>query len=179
MRTYLLTAPGWLVGLSSGLILGTGFAAVTRYADPRASWLAAAIVGVVVGVLSGAALAFAACRQRRELRVAAGDLPPAQLLDAYRAAVRGPVPVDPQIRAAAARVARRRIETARQTRILTVAAAILLAVGAVLNTLTGKYGLAVWLACAALANGAVVYEIKRLRRRLERLSAEDAANQGI
>jgi uncharacterized membrane protein YraQ (UPF0718 family) len=170
MRTYLLTAPRWAVGLYSGLFFGIGIAVVTRSFDQPTSWLVAAVTGVVTGVLIGAVMAFTIGVQRRDLRAAAGDLPAAQLLDAYRAAVRGPIPADPQVRAAAARVAQRLIHAVRQTWILSSALAILLVVGAVMNTTTGEYGLAAMLAAAALANATEVYQLKRLRRRVERLS---------
>jgi hypothetical protein len=36
MRTYLLTGPRWVVGLSSGLVFGIGMAAVTRFTSAHA-----------------------------------------------------------------------------------------------------------------------------------------------
>jgi hypothetical protein len=178
MRTYLLTIPSWVVGLSSGLIFGAAFAVVTRFtAPPPVSWPTPAIAGVIAGVLFGGTLAYASRRQQRDLRAVAGDLPPAQQLDAYRAAVSGQIPAHPQTRAAAARIAQRRIEELRQFRILSVIVAALLTLGAVLNLTAGDYILAAFLLASALANGAQLYQLKRVRRQLQRLSAEGAADQ--
>ncbi|MFI7067948.1 hypothetical protein ACIBL3_43620 [Kribbella sp. NPDC050124] len=151
MRTYLLTTPRWVVGLFSGLVFGLGMAALIRFSSPPASWREAAVIGGVAGVLFGSAMAFGLDRQRRELRAAAGDLPPRQLLEAYRAAFRGPMPDDPLVRSAAARVARRRLESLRRARILFVILAILMGIGAVTNLIGGDYWGAALLAAAALA----------------------------
>lgn len=171
MRTYLLTAPRLRVGLYSGLFSGIGIAIITRSMPGSPSWLAVAVSGVVAGVLLGGVMALTIERQRRDLRVAAGDLPPGQLPDAYRAAIRGPIPADPQARAAAARVAQRLINVVRETRALTAGTAILLLVLAVVNVTIGKYGLAALLTATALINASELYQLRRLRGRVERLSA--------
>jgi membrane associated rhomboid family serine protease len=173
MRTYLLTAPRWVVGLFGGLVFGIGIAAIARFTSPPASWLAATVTGVITGALFGAVLAFTLDKQRRDLRAAAGDLPPGQLSEAYRAAAWGPIPGDPTVRAAAVRVAQRRLEAIRRARILFAILAILMTVGTVMNLLAGNYGLAAALAAAALAWGTELDQPRRLRRRLGRLSAED------
>jgi hypothetical protein len=175
MRTYLLTARLWAVGMLSGLIFGAGFAAEGWFAG--ASWQAAALTGVIGGALVGGTLAYASGRQRRDLRAAAGNLSLAQLMEVDRAAARGRIPADPQIRAAAARLARRRIGVLRHFIVLTAVVTILMAIGTVINAIDGDYLLAVSLAAAALLNSAQLYERKRLRRRLQRLSAEHAADQ--
>lgn len=173
MRNYLLTTPPWVVGLSSGLIFGAGFAAVTRFtAPPPVSWQAAAIAGVIVGVLFGGTLAYASRRRQQDLRAAAGDLPPAQQIEAYRAAVGGRIPANPQIRVSAARIARCRIEELRQFRILSVIVTALLTIGAGMNLAAGEYVLAGLLLAAALVNSAQVYQLRRVRRQLQRLSAD-------
>jgi hypothetical protein len=178
MRTYLLTSPPWAVGLVSGLIFGAGFAAVTRFtAPPPVSEQVVAIAGVVAGVLVGGAVAYAGVRRQRDVRAAAGDLSPAQQLDAYRAAVGGQVPADPQIRAAAVRIAQRRIEELRQFCIVSVLLVALLLFGVVVNLTAGDYKLAALLSASALVNGAQLYEFKRVRRQLQRLSAENVADQ--
>jgi hypothetical protein len=173
VRTYLLTASRWVVGLSSGLVFGIGMAAMTRFTDPPASWRAAAVTGVVTGALLGTALAFGLDKQRRDLRAAAGDLPPGQLAEAYRAAVWGRLPGDPIVRAAAARVARRKLEAVRRARVLFAILAILMTVGAVMNLRAGNHGLAALLAAAAFAWGIELDQPRRLRRRIGRLSAEE------
>jgi hypothetical protein len=170
MRTYLLTAPRRMVGLFSGLIFGIGSAVFARVIDPPTSWPVTAVIGVATGVLFGGAMAFTLGRQRRALRTAAGDLPPAQLSAAYRAAAWGPIPADPQIRAAAARVAQSRIEAVRRARILFAAGLFLLSAGAVVNVLAGNYGTAVLNVAAVLVLGSELYQLRRLPRRVESLS---------
>ncbi|MFI6675894.1 hypothetical protein [Kribbella sp. NPDC050470] len=178
MRTYLLTSGPWAVGLFSGLIFGLVFAAVTRFtAPPPVSWQVAAIAGVVAGVLVGGTLAYASVRRQRDLRAAAGDLSPEQQLDAYRAAFSGEIPVDPQIRGASARIARGRIAEMSQFRFLNVIVAALLTLGAVVNLTAGEYILAALLLAAALADGGQLYQLKRVRRQLQRLSAGSPADQ--
>jgi MFS family permease len=110
---YLLTAPRWVVGLGGGLLVATVAAVVFRFDDPTRSWTAAVLTGVVSGALLGGGLVLSLTMQRGELREAAGELPPPRLSAAYRAAVWGAIPSDPVIRAAAARVAERRLETLR------------------------------------------------------------------
>ncbi|WP_133806129.1 hypothetical protein [Kribbella caucasensis] len=178
MRTYLVTTPPWMVGLASGLIFGGGFAAVTRFTAPTpVSWQAAAIAGVIAGLLFGGTLAYASGRQQRDLRAAAGDLPPAQQLEAYRAAVSGQIPANPQIRVTAVRIAQRRIEELRQFRIVSVIVTALLMLGAVMNLTAGEFMLAALLLAAALVNGAQLYQLRRVGRQLQRLSPEGAADQ--
>jgi MFS family permease len=114
MRMYLLTAPRWVVGLGSGLLIATVVAVVFQFDNSTRSWTASVLTGVVFGALLGGGLVLSLTMQRSELREAAGELPPAQLSAAYRAAVWGEIPRDPVVRAAAARVAQRRLETLRR-----------------------------------------------------------------
>lgn len=99
------------------------------------------------------------------------------MIQAYRAAVWGPIPDDLTVRAAAARVAQRRLEAIRRGRIWFAILAILMTVIAVMNLLAGNYGLAAVLAAAALTWGIELYQPRRLRRRLGRLSAEERTSQ--
>jgi hypothetical protein len=174
MRTYLLTASPWLIGPTGGLIFGAAFAGVTEFTPPGpVQWQAAAIAGVVAGVLFGGALAYHCVRQQRDLRTAAGDLPPAQQLEALRAAGRGQIPADPRIRAVAAAIARRKVNDLGHMRIFSAILGVLLLLGAGMNVADGNYLLAALLTASALVNGAQLYQHRRIRRQLQRLSAED------
>jgi hypothetical protein len=179
MRMYLLTAPRWVVGLGGGLLIATVVAVVYRFDDPTRSWTASMLTGVVFGVLLGGGLVLDLTTQRGQLREAAGDLPPTQLSAAYRAAVWGEIPSDPVIRAAAARVAERRLETLRRSRILVAVIAIAMTVGTVLHVLADNYGLAGILAVAGLGWIVEFFQPARLRRRVELLSSETGSTQSV
>ncbi|WP_143465714.1 hypothetical protein [Kribbella sp. ALI-6-A] len=178
MRMYLLTAPRWVVGLGGGLLVATVVAVVFRLDNSTRSWTATVLTGVVFGVLLGGGLVLSVTTQRGELREAAGELPPAQLSAAYRAAVWGEIPSDPVVRAAAARVAQRRLEALRP-RILVAIIAIAMTVGAVLHALADNYGLAGVLAVAGLGWIVEFFQPARLRRRIELLSTENGAARSV
>jgi hypothetical protein len=179
MRMYLLTAPRWVVGLGSGLLIATVVAVVFRFDNSTRSWTASVLTGVVFGVLLGGGLVLSLTMQRGELREAAGELAPAQLSAAYRAAVWGEIPSDPVVRAAAARVAQRRLETLRRPRFLVAIIAIAMTVGTVLHVLADNYGLAGLLAVAGLGWIVEFFQPARLRRRLELLSADNGSAQSV
>jgi hypothetical protein len=174
VRTFLLTASPWLVGSAGGLIFGAAFAGVTQFTAPGPiQWQAAVIAGVVAGVLFGSALAYNCVRQQRDLRSAAGDLPRAQQLEALTAVSSGPIPTDPRIRAAAAGIARRKIDDLHQMRVFSAILVALLILGVGMNVADGNYTLAALLTVGALVNGVQLYQLRRMRRQLQRLSAED------
>jgi hypothetical protein len=175
---YLLTAPRWVVGLGGGLLVATVAAVVFRFDDPTRSWTAAVLTGVVSGALLGGGLVLSLTMQRGELREAAGELPPPRLSAAYRAAVWGAIPSDPVIRAAAARVAERRLETLRP-RILVAIIAIAMAIGTVLHVSAGNYRLAGILAVAGLGWIVEFFQSAHLRRRVELLSTENGSVQRL
>jgi hypothetical protein len=172
MLIYLLTARPWLVGLTGGLIFGTTFAGVTALTAPEpVSWQVATIAGVIAGVLFGSVLAYGSVRRQRDLRDAAGHLPRAQQLDAARAAVSGQLPADPQIRIVAMHIAQRRIDELHHDRFPSAIMAALLWVVVGVNLAIGEYLLAIFLSVGALLNSAQLFQLRRTRRQLQRLSA--------
>jgi hypothetical protein len=172
MRTYLLTAPRWMVGVFSGLIFGIGMAFIVRgISPPTPSWPATLVICLATGAGFGLTMAFTIGRQRHALLEAAGDLPPAQLLAAVRAAAWGPVPAEPQIRAAAGRVAQSRIVKIRRSRVLLLIVVVLFSALGVINALLGTYPSAALNVLVVLLMGSELYQLKRLPQRIERLSA--------
>ena len=104
MRTWLLTAPWWVLSLVGGAIVTVTSTAAGRFVGDE-SWTEAVVSGAIVGVLYGAVMGPVAARMNRRFREAAGDVPPDQWQRVARLARRGPVPEEPQVRRAAHRVA--------------------------------------------------------------------------
>ncbi|MFI7066066.1 hypothetical protein ACIBL3_34075 [Kribbella sp. NPDC050124] len=171
MRTYLLTMSKRSAGVGTGLVFGVCVAFIAASYAGSISWPAMAISGAVGGGLFGAMTALMVHRGRRGMQAAAGDLPAAHLPDAYRAAVGGPIPADPLVRAAAARVAQHLIQAVRESWIVTLAMMILMAVMAAFNVLFGNYLFAALATGTMLAHASELHQLKRLPRRVERLAA--------
>ncbi|WP_432944429.1 hypothetical protein ACQPXM_02880 [Kribbella sp. CA-253562] len=91
-----------VVGVPVALIAGLGVA-------PFAPVLLAVSIGVLVGALSAGLADSHAGTQREQLRAVAGELPLPIQLAAYRATRRGPVPDDPEVKAAAVKIARHQL----------------------------------------------------------------------
>jgi hypothetical protein len=104
MRAYLSKAPRWIMAVITGLPVGIMMAIYTKIDGPT-SWLGAVLGGLVGGVCFGAVMAFSIDKRRRAMRAAVGDLPRGEAKAARRAADHGPIPTDPEIRAAAVRIA--------------------------------------------------------------------------
>jgi hypothetical protein len=169
VRTYLLTSPRWALGLFGGLAFAVLSAVFVR-ATGSTSWPAAVLRSLLTGAFFGVIVSFTLNRQRRQLRAAAGDLPADQLTTAYRAAARGPVPADPQIRAAAVRIAQSRLATVRRVRVLMSLAAAFMLATAVVNALAGNLWLSILSVTSVVVWGSELYQLRRLPRRVEALS---------
>jgi hypothetical protein len=98
-----MTAPLWVSAPVNGLLFGLAMALGHRMFG-GSSWSSALIGGGLSGLVYGALMAPVLHRQRRRLLAATGELPDAQIPSAARASFRGPVPADPLVRAAAARL---------------------------------------------------------------------------
>ena len=169
MRTYLLTAPRWILGLGTGLLFG-GLFGFFGWVFGAMSGPEPVIAGVVCGLLFGGSMVIMRERQQRQLRTAAGELPPDQLRAADRAASRGAVPTDPQVRAAAARVAQSRLDSMLRLRVIVIVGIVLLIASTVLNAIDGEIWSTIITCLGVLTMANLLYEIKRLRRRVGELS---------
>jgi hypothetical protein len=172
MRTFPFELPAWrlatMVGLPAGLLMTVG----DRYVS-QGSWTEALVSGAVVAVLLGGILLLGANRQRGLIRAAAGDLDQPALAAASRAAVRGPVPTDPQVRAAALDIATKQLRVVERpvVRILLTVAFSLGAI-ATIGAVAGGFGwLALLPAATTLSLGSQLHAVRRLRARIRQLSA--------
>jgi hypothetical protein len=104
MREKLQDAPWWVWSLIEGVFFGS-FMAVYFHAQGSGGWSGAIVGGLISGAAFGAVMGPFAARQRRTTLAAAGSLPARDLPVAGRAAMRGPVPHDPDVRQAAERLA--------------------------------------------------------------------------
>jgi MFS family permease len=103
VREHLLRAPWWVHSLMSGVPFGVVMALLERLRDDE-PWGAAVSGGVPGGVLFGAVMGPFLQRQAARTLAATGPMAPWIRRAATRAAWRGPVPADPEVRAAALRV---------------------------------------------------------------------------
>lgn len=104
MREKLQNAPWWVWSLIMGVYFGAAMAVFLHMQEPSV-WPAAIVGGLVSGVIFGAIMGPLVVRLRRKTSAAAGNLPARDLRIAGQAVMRGPVPLDPDIRQAAARLA--------------------------------------------------------------------------
>jgi Flp pilus assembly protein TadB len=168
MRTYLADPPRWVLGVVTGVLFGVATGVYFKMYAP--TWTAAILRGLGVAAVFGATMAFSLYRERRDMRAVVGELPANKFKAAYRAAERGPVPTDPEIRAAARRIATQ--ELARHLRGRTF-----VIVGSAF-ALVASVGLAVigspWQLLYAPVVGVLLvvqwYWSQRLRRRIALLS---------
>jgi hypothetical protein len=169
MRTYPANLPRWALALATGLPFGTAMGITFKIAG-SASWTTAAVGGLIVGVGFGLAIAFAIDKRRREVRAAIGDLPADMSRAARRAADRGPIPADPEIRATALRLANDQLHRFRSVQKPFVVLAVLLLVSSVGQAVTTS----AWYLPEVLVSLLLLmgrwYWPKRLRRRIELLS---------
>ncbi|RBY76547.1 hypothetical protein DQ239_13440 [Blastococcus sp. TF02-09] len=100
MRERLLHAPAWVLGLLNGSLFGSFWAVWTHYGDGE-SWTASLVQGGLLGIFFGAVMGAVQHRQQRGVREVAERSPEGLSKRVRRAAFRGPVPPDPQVRAAA------------------------------------------------------------------------------
>jgi hypothetical protein len=111
MRSRLALAPRWFLSLLNGVFFGSAMALIQGL-FLGSSWIGAIITALFSGTAFGFFMGwFTADRNRRVLELA--DLANRdELLAAVRASGHGPVPADPRIRSAAARMALNRLREA-------------------------------------------------------------------
>jgi hypothetical protein len=109
VREKLQKAPWWVWSLITGVYFGAGMTVFTHF-QQSVSWTAAMVGGMIGGVFFGAVMGPLVTRLHRKGLAAGGDLPARDLRVASRAVMRGPVPLDSDIRTAAARLARLQLD---------------------------------------------------------------------
>src|SRR3954454_2835079 len=125
MRTHLAKPPRWVLAVITGFPFGITMGIFTKIDGPT-SWTESVVGGLVIGVVFGVAMAFSLDKRLCTMDAAVGDLPTGKRKAAHRAADRGPLPADPEIRAAALRIAMNKLDLLRPKKLFIVAAMVLL-----------------------------------------------------
>lgn len=171
MREKLEDAPWWVWSMLTGVFFGTVMTIFNRW-QQSSSWTAALVGGLISGVLFGAVMGPLAVRQRRKVSALVGTMPRRDLRFATRAVTRGPAPLDPNIREAAAQLATLNLRQASRFRWVGL---IFFSVLTVLYVLLA-FAESPWWWLAAAASGALstLYVIwpRHLKRRIEILNQE-------
>jgi hypothetical protein len=106
--------PVWAVGVIEGIYFGVimGF----FYGAQDHHWKTAAASGLLAGVFFGITMGFTIDRQRDKISDIAQPVPNEKFEAAYRASLKGPIPIDPEIYAASVRLVRYRLQRIQRTR---------------------------------------------------------------
>lgn len=160
-----------------GLIGAVGIGLFVR--TDGASWVETGGFAAVGGAMLGFAMWRFEPRIRRELEEVGGDLPAEKLELAHRAARRGPVPSDPEVRAAALRIASHQLGSSTTwipgPRLRTAMGA-LMAINAVGSGVSGSFWALIYGTSAALLLYSGLYYPRQLRSRIRLLSADGSAD---
>jgi amino acid transporter len=163
-------APWWVWSLITGVGYGVvmGFYFQWSASNPgTGGW----ILGLSSGVFFGAFMGPFAARQARLTRALMGPLSPEQRRCARRAATRGPVPEDADVRAAALRLNVHQLAVTLRSRNWGLSGLGLILAGTVVVTVSES----AWSTCVvgvllyAIVAGVLIYSPTRLRRQLARL----------
>jgi hypothetical protein len=176
MRDKLQNAPWWVWSLIIWVYMGSMMTVLNHFLQ-SASWMASAVSGFAGALVMGGMGGPWFVRQRRRTLAAVGALPARDLRIASRAVMRGPVPLDPDIRQAAAQLARLQLKQ-YSGRIFWLSA-VTIAVVAILSGVLVLRESRWWLIGTAMTLAFGVYaalEPRRLRRRIEYLSQEEPSH---
>lgn len=103
MRQRVLNAQAWVLALGNGGLFGVLWVLWLRFGENQ-TWTEAVIRGCIVGVVFGAITGPLQHRQQRGVRAAAARSPEGLSKRVRRAAWRGPIPDDPEVRVSAHRL---------------------------------------------------------------------------
>jgi hypothetical protein len=165
VKSWLLRAPLWVLILVDGVPFGLAMALWNHFGVNGTPWSSALLGGGLGGLLFGTLLAPMQRRQHRGLREATGDMPDVAVRSAVRASLRGPVPADPDVRAAAARIGTRQADLMTRQRAWAAPFFALMTAGACWLAVTGTPW---WWAGAAFFLGLGAFQLiapGRYRRR--------------
>ncbi|ONI76481.1 hypothetical protein BWI15_04000 [Kribbella sp. ALI-6-A] len=165
MFRILLTAPRWKLASSAGLLVFVGYGAGFKLVK-EVSWSYALVIAATGAVAAYVASTLALGGIRREVkRVGADHLSPAHQVEAYQAVQRGHTHPDPEIRAAAMRIAEHRLKQGPQSRKLFLAAGVLLAALTVINAVAGDVGSVVITSIGLIGAGVALWQLRTAQRR--------------
>ena len=161
----LLAVPRWIVAGSAALVVFVGYSIGFKLTKDL-SWTRALVVGAGGAVTVFLATFVGLSLRQRELRaVGAGQLPPVRQAEAYRAAQRGHIHSDPEIRAVVLRIANHRLKGARRHRGFVLVAGALLAVSAALYLVDGRVVSATVSFVGVAAFGFLLWQMRTVQRR--------------
>lgn len=181
VRQFVLNAQWWqlslVIGLIAGPLYGGGMWVVQFSREGRpSSWISGLLAGVLFGVLFGAIGGPLVAWQSQRIRSVLGPQSGQDYPVVLRAAGRGPVPADPELRRAAGRLAAHQLDVMTRMRVFTLPVLGLFCVlEAIEAVVTSAW---YWLAAAffAFVMAQSWWWRRRLRRRVELLA--DPATQG-
>jgi hypothetical protein len=169
MRDYMSGAPKWVVAVIAGTFFGTGVGIFIK--SDGSSWTETIIGALVLGVAFGIPAAFWFDKERRESCAAEGDLPTDKLKSAHRAAERGPIPEDPEVRAAALRIATHHLQQIQYApRLVAIGWPVLLLIITVIGSVTDSPWHLIFAVVPVFILVGQVSLPTRTRRRIELLS---------
>jgi hypothetical protein len=165
----LRNARWWVWSLVLGTFFGCAIALVSLVTNRGESVAGAVVGGVVGGLVYGAILGPFVTGQRSRMHAVVGPLPQGREKQASRAAVRGPVPNDAEVRTAAFRLVSYRLAEQQRYHVLTIVGLSVLFVAFVLVGLFSTAG--GWFGAAAVVFVLVAHfwSRRRSQRRLELL----------
>jgi hypothetical protein len=165
MFRILLTAPRWKIASSAGLLVFVGYGLGFKLIK-EVSWSYALVMAAAGAVTAYVTSVSVLGRMRREVKkVGADHLSPARQVEAYRAVQRGHTHPDPEIRAAAVRIAGHRLKEGPRARKLFLAAGVLLAASTVVNAVDGDVGSVVITSIGLISCGVTLWQLRTARRR--------------
>lgn len=173
MRSRLVVAPWWVLSLILGASFGVLSALFRLVYDGGRD--GGGVLGFVIGVLMtgipfGLVMGPFTARQNRRAASAAGLEDRGELVTAGRAVTRGPVPTDPRLRTAAAKLAVHRLDELRRNRIVNLS---VLGLAVLAYVAAAIFWSPWWVVAVVFFAGALVYSVilpGRLERRVTLLA---------
>jgi hypothetical protein len=173
VRNYLSAAPKWVVALIMGTGFGTWMGIFIK--NDGLSWTETVVSGLILGVAFGIPMAFWFDKERREMRVVEGDIPTEKLTAAHRAAWNGPIPEDPEVRAAALRITTHQLRQDGQIpRPVSIGGALLMLTASVIQSVADSPWYLLFAVAPVFILVSHLYSPRRIRRRIELLSEPTA-----
>jgi hypothetical protein len=175
MRRQRSEVPWWILAVMFGVPFGVGMGLFTK--SDGSSWAEAGVGAIVTGIPFGLAMGWWTIKWRAGIDEAEGDLPADKVKLAHRAAVRGPIPVDADVRSAALSLASLQLaqyagKIRRLTIVMVALAFVISLIGAVTDSLSALE--------PALLFGVVLlwhwYRPRQIRRRIGLLSGTTTAS---
>jgi hypothetical protein len=169
VRTAIDKLPAWTTFLITAVPFGVAMGALIKNDGGSISF--AAVSGGILGLAFGIAMTFTLRWQLYALGDVLGkDTSPTERRAAARALRRGPVPADPEVRAATIRLAEHQLEVLRRRRPVSLFIWPLLLISSVFGMLDGSLWRIPLVAVYLLLLGYHLYRPRKLRSRLEELT---------